>query len=75
MKSFWAGILGALEGGAMATFISGMLVGFLGWRLDSVSKVGAFVSVVVTCAILGSLIGLRLVQRRTMHPVTQAKLP
>jgi hypothetical protein len=75
MKPLWAGILGALEGGGIAAFISGILIGILGWRLDSTPKIGAFVSVVVTSAILGSFIGLRLAQRRTMHLVAQAKLP
>jgi hypothetical protein len=75
MKPLWAGILGAIEGGGIAALISGVLIGILGWRLDSTAKIGAFVSVVVACAILGSLIGLRLVQRRTMHSIAQAKLP
>jgi len=73
MKALWAGLIGAIEGAGSAAFIGGMLIGIFGWRLDSTPKIGAFLSVVLICAIPGSVIGLRMAQRGTVHLATQAR--
>ena len=64
MKPIWSGILWSLEGAIAATFISGVLVGVLDWRLDTTPKIAVFLGVVLAGATLGWVIGMAMARRK-----------
>ena len=68
MKASWASILGTLEGAALAAFVSGLLVGILGWHLDSIPKISAFLAAMLLGAIVGWFIGAKVTHRRAARP-------
>jgi uncharacterized membrane protein YfcA len=71
MKTSWASILGALEGAALAAFVSGLLVGILGWHLDSIPKISVFLALVLLGAVAGWFIGAKVAHRRAVRLATQ----
>jgi F0F1-type ATP synthase assembly protein I len=71
MKASWASILGALEGAGLAALVSGLLVGILGWHLDSIPKISAFLAVMLLGAVAGWSIGAKVAHRRAARLATQ----
>jgi hypothetical protein len=73
MKASWASILGALEGAVAAAFFCGLLVGILGWRLDSAPEISAFLAAMLLGAIAGWSIGAKVARRRAARSAPQAR--
>jgi hypothetical protein len=71
MNASWASILGALEGTGLAALVSGLLVGILGWHLDSIPKISAFLAVMLLGAVAGWSIGTKVTHRRAARLVTK----
>jgi F0F1-type ATP synthase assembly protein I len=72
MKASWASILGALEGAGTAALVCGLLVGILGWHLDSIPKISAFLAVILLGAISGWSIGTKMARRSAARLAPQA---
>jgi hypothetical protein len=72
MKASWASILGAIEGAVAAAFVCGLLVGILGWHLDSIPKIWAFLAAILLGAIAGWFIGAKVARRRAARLAPQA---
>ncbi len=72
MKASWTSILGALEGAGTAALVCGLLVGILGWRLDSIPKISAFLVAILLGAIAGWGIGTKVARRRKARLAPQA---
>jgi hypothetical protein len=70
MKVSWESILGALEGVGLAALVSGLLVGILGWHLDSIPKISAFLAVMLLGAVAGWSIGAKVAHRSAARLAT-----
>jgi F0F1-type ATP synthase assembly protein I len=72
MRASWTAVLGALDGAIAAALAGGLLVGVLGWHLDSTFKASAFLAAMLVSAIAGWSLGAKVVHRRAPRTVARA---
>ena len=73
VKAPWTSILGALEGAIASVFATGLLVGVLGWHLNSTSGSLAFLAAVLLGAVAGWPLGAKVAHRRAARLATQVR--